>query len=114
MQVFKSEDTDHHENASNEIRKAKDAEHRKLWVVTFTKMLQTLVDDETTIHLSTPPVKASNIIELESFERANKHKSYHALSGEVNTHSFEVIHDGFDRIMYYTLQCMRQLLPSVN
>lgn len=48
------------------VREAKDAQRRKLWAVTFTsEVFQTLVDDQTIVCLSTPPM---------SSQIANKHE----------------------------------------
>lgn len=55
------EDVDRYEDASCEMeREARDAQRRKLWAVTFTsEVFQTLVDDHTTVRLSTSPVSES-------------------------------------------------------
>ncbi|XP_011250787.1 uncharacterized protein LOC105247989 isoform X1 [Camponotus floridanus] len=65
--VIESEDIDCYEDASSEmVREAKDTQRRKLWAVTFTsEMFQTLVDDQTIVCLSTPPM---------SSQIANKHE----------------------------------------
>ncbi|KYN32482.1 Poly(ADP-ribose) glycohydrolase [Trachymyrmex septentrionalis] len=59
--VSESEDVDCYEDASCEmVREAKDAQRRKLWAVTVTsEVFQTLVDDHTTVRLSTPPMSES-------------------------------------------------------
>ncbi|KYQ50989.1 Poly(ADP-ribose) glycohydrolase [Trachymyrmex zeteki] len=59
--VSEFEDVDRYEDASCEMeREARDAQRRKLWAVTFTsEVFQTLVDDHTTVRLSTSPVSES-------------------------------------------------------
>lgn len=59
--MSESEGVDRYEDASCEmVREAKDAQRRKLWAVTCTsEVFQTLVDDHTTVRLSTPPVSES-------------------------------------------------------
>ncbi|KYM89815.1 Poly(ADP-ribose) glycohydrolase [Atta colombica] len=59
--VSESEDVDCYEDASCEmVKETKDAQRRKLWVVTVTsEVFQTLVDDHTTVRLSTPPMSES-------------------------------------------------------
>ncbi|KAL6255201.1 hypothetical protein P5V15_013539 [Pogonomyrmex californicus] len=56
--VSESEDVDCYEDASCEmVREAKDVQRRKLWAVTLTsEVFQTLIDDHTTVRLSTPPM----------------------------------------------------------
>lgn len=60
--MIESEDVDCYEDASSEmVREEKDAQRRKLWAVTFTsEVFQTLVDDQTTVCLSTPPMSESS------------------------------------------------------
>ncbi|XP_029167846.1 uncharacterized protein LOC114938189 isoform X2 [Nylanderia fulva] len=60
--VFESEDVDCYEDASSEmVRETKDAQRRKLWAVTFTsEVFQTLIDDQTTVRLSPPPMSESS------------------------------------------------------
>ena len=59
--MSESEDVDCYEDASCEmVKETKDAQRRKLWVVTVTsEVFQTLVDDHTTVRLSTPPMSES-------------------------------------------------------
>lgn len=59
--MSESEDVDRYEDASSEmVSEAKDAQRRKLWAVTFTsEAFQTLIDDHTTVRLSTPPASES-------------------------------------------------------
>lgn len=61
IQVSESEGVDRYEDALCEmVREARDAQRRKLWAVTFTsEAFQTLVDDHTTVRLSTPPASES-------------------------------------------------------
>jgi len=70
IQVSESEDVDRYEDASCEmVKEAKDAQRRKLWAVTFTsEVFQTLVDDHTTIRLSTPPESGQMANERETRE----------------------------------------------
>lgn len=71
--MSESEDIDRYEDASCEIvREAKDAQRRKLWAVTFTsEVFQTLVDDHTTVRLSTLPA-------FESGQTANERETREA------------------------------------
>lgn len=49
------------------VREAKDAQRRKLWAVTFTsEVFQTLVDDHTTVRLSTSPESGQKANERET------------------------------------------------
>lgn len=71
--MFESEDVDCYEDASSEmVREAKEAQRRKLWAVTFTsEVFQTLIDDQTTVRLSTPPM-------FESSQMANERETREA------------------------------------
>lgn len=72
--MSESEDSvDCYEDASCEmVREAKDVQRRKLWAVTFTsEVFQTLVDDHTTVRLSTPPMS-------EKGQTANKRETREA------------------------------------
>lgn len=70
IQVSESEDVDRYEDASCEM--VKDAQRRKLWAVTFTsEVFQTLIDDHTTVRLSTPPMS-------ESGQMANERETHEA------------------------------------
>lgn len=52
------------------VREAKDSQRRKLWAVTFTsEVFQTLVDDQTTVYLSSTP---SNLVDVSSRAAAAK------------------------------------------
>lgn len=52
------------------VREAKDSQRRKLWAVTFTsEVFQTLVDDQTTVYLSSTP---SNLVDASSRAAAAK------------------------------------------
>lgn len=67
------EGVNRYEDASCEmVREAKDAQRRKLWAVTFTsEVFQTLVDDHTTVRLSTSPAS-------ESGQKANERETREA------------------------------------
>lgn len=60
IQVSESEGVDRYEDASCEmVKEAKDSQRRKLWAVTFTsEVFQTLVDDQTTVYLSSTPASS--------------------------------------------------------
>lgn len=88
------EEVDCYEDASNEmIRETKDYQRRKLWAVTFTsEILQTLVDDQTTVYLSTSPLSVKKSNELSQMANTISLDEPRALR-EVNILGVEVILD---------------------
>lgn len=93
--MIESEDIDCYEDASSEmIKEAKDAQRKKLWAIRFmSEVFQTLVDDQTIIDLSTPPM---------SSEIANKHEMR-----EANVLDISEVIQRFD-VSRVQSQCMRQ------